>query len=60
MHRNRTAIDIVSTLGTEFVVVLVLTLTIGLAISQYFWVAGEQMRRIEAKVRRRALRRFAA
>jgi hypothetical protein len=60
MHRNRTAIDMLSTLGAEFVVVLILTLTIGLAISRYFWIAGDQMRRIDVKIRRRALRRFVA
>ena len=60
MHRNRTAIDLVTTLGTEFIVVLLLTLAMGLAISRYFWAAGEQMRRAEVKIRKRALRRFVA
>jgi hypothetical protein len=60
MHRNRTAIDMLSALEAEFVVVLILTLTIGLAISRYFWVAGDEMRRIDVKMRRRALRRFVA
>ena len=60
MHRNRTAIDLFSALGSEFIVVLLLTLAAGLAVSRYFWTVGEQMRRAEAKIRRRALRRFAA
>jgi hypothetical protein len=47
-------------LGTELIVVLILAMGAFLAVSRYFWLAGEQMRRIDVKVRKRALRRFAA
>lgn len=60
MTRNRTALDIFSALGTELIVAVLLTLAIGLAVSRYFWIAGEQMRRIEVKLRKRAMRRLAA
>ena len=60
MTRNRTAIDIFSALGTELIVVLLLTLAAGLAVSRYFWVAREHMRRVEVTLRRRALRGFTA
>jgi hypothetical protein len=49
-----------SALGTELVVVLVVALAIGFAVSRYFLVAGEQMRRVELKIRKRAFRRLAA
>ena len=58
--RNRTAVDIFATLGTEFIVVLLVALAMGLAVSRYFWLAGEQMRRVEARIRKRDFRRFAA
>ena len=60
MTRNRTALDIFSTLGPELIFVVVLALAIFLAVSRYFWLAGDERRRIDVKVRRRALRRLAA
>jgi hypothetical protein len=57
MTRNRTAIDLFSLLGTQLIVVVVLAAAAVLAVSRYFWMAGEQMRRVDVKVRRRALRR---
>jgi hypothetical protein len=56
MTRNRTGLDIFSTLGPE----LIFTLALFLAVSRYFWLAGDERRRIDVKVRRRALRRLAA
>jgi hypothetical protein len=58
--RNRTAVDICAALGTEFIVVLLVALAMGLAVSRYFWLAGDQMRRVEAKIRKRDFRRYAA
>ena len=52
--------DLLSALGTELMVVLLLVLAIGLAISEYFTLARDRVRRFEMKVRRRAARRVAA
>ena len=60
MTRNRTAIDAFSAIGTELMVVLLLVLAMGLAVSQYFTLARDRMRRVEGKLRRRAARRVAA
>jgi hypothetical protein len=60
MTRNRTAVDVFASLGTDLIVVLLVALAMGLAVSKYFWLAGERMRRIEAKIRKRDFRRFAA
>ena len=60
MTRNRTAIDMVSAIGTELMVVLLLVLAMGLAVSSYVTVARERVRRFETKVRRRAARRVPA
>jgi hypothetical protein len=60
MTRNRTGPDLFSTLGPELIFVVILALAMFLAVSRYFWLAGEQRRRIDVKVRRRALRRLAA
>jgi len=60
MTRNRTAIDIFSTIGTELMVVLLLVLAMGLAVSEYFTMARDRVRRFEMRVRRRAARRVAA
>jgi hypothetical protein len=60
MTRNRTAVNFFAALGTDFIVVLLVALAMGIAVSRYFWLAGEQMRRVEAKIRRRDFRRFAA
>jgi len=60
MTRNRTAMDLFSTVGTELMVVLLLVLAMGLAVSQYFALAHVRMRRVEAKLRRRAARRVEA
>jgi len=58
MTRNRTAIDLFSAFGVEFVVVLLLTLAIGLAITNYLWACREDLRRSDA--RHDAFRRRAA
>jgi hypothetical protein len=60
MTRNRTAIDLLASLGTELMVLLLVVLAAGLAVSRYFAVARERMRRVEVKLRRRAARRVAA
>jgi len=60
MTRNRTAIDAFSAIGTELMVVLLLVLAAGLAVSQYFTLARDRVRRVEGKLRRRAARRVAA
>ncbi len=59
MTRNRTAIDAFSAIGTELMVVLLLVLATGLALSQYFTLARDRVRRVEGKLRRRAARRVA-
>jgi len=60
MARNRTAIDVFSAIGTELMVLLLVVLAAGLTVSRYFSVARERMRRVEARLRRRAARRVAA
>jgi hypothetical protein len=60
MTRNRTAIDAFSAIGTELMVALLLVLAVGLAVSQYFTLARDRVRRLEVKLRRRAARRMAA
>jgi hypothetical protein len=60
MTRNRTGLAIFSTLSPELIFVVILTLALFLAVSRYFWLAGDERRRIDVKVRRRALRRLAA
>jgi hypothetical protein len=60
MTRNRTAIDLFSALGVEFVVVLLIALAIGLAISNYLWTRREDLRRIDVKINKRTARRLAA
>jgi len=58
MTKNRTALDLFSAFGVEFVVVLLLTLAIGLAITNYLWACREDLRRSDA--RHDAFRRRAA
>jgi hypothetical protein len=60
MTRNRTAMDAFATIGTELMVVLLLVLAMGLAVTQYFTLARDRMRRVEGKLRRRAARRVEA
>jgi hypothetical protein len=60
MTRNRTASDAFSAVGTELMVVLLLALAMGLAVSQYFTRARDRMRRVEVKLRKRAARRVPA
>jgi hypothetical protein len=60
MTRNRTAIDVFSAVGTEFMVLLLLVLAMGLAVSRFFTGARDRVRRVEVKLRRRAARRMAA
>jgi hypothetical protein len=59
MTRNRTAVDAMSAIGTEFMVVLLLVLAMGLAVSEYFTLVRDRVRRVEVRVRRRAARRVA-
>ena len=59
MTRNRTVIDAMSIIGTELMVALLLVLAMGLAVSQYFTLAQDRVRRVEGKLRRRAARRVA-
>ena len=47
-------------LGTELMVLLLVVLAGGLAVSRYIAAASERMRRLEVKLRRRAARRVAA
>ena len=60
MTRNRTGLDIFSTFGPEILFVVILALATFLAVSRYFRLSGDERRRIDAKVRRGALRRHAA
>ena len=60
MTRNRTAVDILAAIGTQLMVVLLLVLAMGLAVSEYFTMTRDRVRRFEMKVRRRAARRVAA
>jgi hypothetical protein len=60
MTRNRTAIDVFSAIGTELMVLLLVVLAAGVSVARYLSVARERMRRVEARLRRRAARRMAA
>jgi hypothetical protein len=60
MTRNRTAMDAFATIGAELMVVLLLVLAMGLAVTQYFTLARDRVRRVEGKLRRRAARRVEA
>ena len=60
MTRNRTAIDLLYALGSEMMVLLLLVLAAGIAVTQYLSVARDRMRRLEVKLRKRAARRAAA
>lgn len=57
MTRNRTVIDVASALGSELMVLLLLVLAMGLAVSQYLFVTRDRMHHVEVKLRRRAARR---
>jgi hypothetical protein len=59
MTRNRTAIDVLSTLSNQLLVVLLLVLAASLAISRHFSAARDRLRRVEVRVRKRAARRIA-
>ena len=52
--------DMLSALSTELMVVLLLVLAMGVAVSRYLTVARDRVRRFETKVRRRAARRVPA
>jgi hypothetical protein len=60
MTRNRTAVDPFAAAGTRLMVLLLLVLATGLAVSRYVTMARERVRRVEMKLRRRAARRVAA
>jgi hypothetical protein len=60
MTRNRTAIDVFATLGTELMVLLLVVLAAGLAVSRYLAVARDRIRHVDVKRRRRAARDAAA
>ena len=52
--------DVVAAVGTELMVALLLVLAMGLAVTQYFTLARDRVRRVEGKLRRRAARRVEA
>jgi hypothetical protein len=54
LARNRTAIDLLASLGTELMVLLLIVLAAGLALSRYFAVGRDRIRRVEVKLARRA------
>jgi hypothetical protein len=60
MTRKRTAKDAFAAIGTELMVALLLVLAMGLAVTQYFTLARDRVRRVEGKLRRRAARRVEA
>ena len=60
MTRNRTALDVFASLGTQMMVLLLLVLAFGVGIMEYFALVRERMRRLEVRLRRRAARRVAA
>jgi hypothetical protein len=49
--------DAFSAIGAELMVAVLLVLAMGLAVSQYFTLANDRMRRVEGRLRRRAARR---
>jgi hypothetical protein len=49
-----------SAIGTESMVVLLLVLAMGLAVSEYFTLARDRVRRVEVRLRKRAARRVAS
>ena len=57
MTENRTVIDVFATLGTKLMVVLLLVLAMGVAITEQAATARDRLRRVEGKLRRRAARR---
>jgi len=52
MTKNRTAIDLFSSFGVEFVVVVLITLAMLLAITNYLWARREALRRIDLEMDR--------
>lgn len=60
MTKNRTAIALFSAFGVEFLVLLLLTLAIGLAVSNYLWARREDLRRTDLRLDKRSSRRLAA
>ena len=57
MTENRTVIEVFAALGTKLMVVLLLALAMGVAVSDYVSSARERFRRVEGQLRRRAARR---
>jgi hypothetical protein len=60
MTKNRTAVDLCFAFGPELVVVLLLALAIGLAISDYLWARREDLRRTDRRIDKRTSRRLVA
>ena len=60
MTRNRTALGLFPTFGTELLVLLLLTLAIGLWVSNYMLMMREELRRSDLALGKRASRRPAA
>ena len=56
MTRNRTAVDVFAAVGTELMVLLLVVLAAGLAMSRYVAGARDRVRRVEVKRRHRARR----
>ena len=60
MTRNRTILGLFPTFGTELLVLLLLTLAIGVAVSNYMLTMREELRRSDLAHGKRASRRPAA
>ena len=60
MTRNRTALDTLSAVGSQLMVILLVVLAMGVGITEYFMMARDRVRRVEVRLRRRAARRAAA
>jgi hypothetical protein len=59
MTRNRTDIDVLSTLGNQLLVVMLLVLAACLSISRHISAARDRLRRVEVRIRKRAVRHSA-
>jgi hypothetical protein len=59
MTRNRTDIDVLSTLGNQLLVVMLLVLAACLSISRHISAARDRLRRVEVRIRKRAARHIA-
>jgi hypothetical protein len=60
MTKNQTGFGLFSAFGIELLVLLLLTLAAGLALSNYLFAARENVRRSDVRVGRRTQRRHLA